>query len=976
MRQLLKRVTAAVLSVLMFTGMALSVCAKEEAKYTVNIEQSDSGGILKVKEEQAGYSPGDKITLEAETEEGYHLAEIKMEPEGSVDLEDLSFLMPEQDVILKPVFEKIETKQERTLLVNYKQKDKSAVTVLGNKSVGIVYNGQVTYSGTTVGAFTVNGNIAYCMEHLKPTPDTGTDFYEKTYGDENVRKVLYYGWAGQEQWSGFTSYEQGVVCTSLALSYYYSGPDSLGGDPFLGDNWMWPLGDFIRYCESQENIESNDMSLSKTYTESKLSSDKTCQITEDITFNSSKKNTITIPLGEGMSLVNKTTGQTLTGNATVKGGDTFYLKAPLTMNGTWKSGKMNGSMGKFNAVLAITGSADLQDLGYGQWVVDPDKYVELSVKWVQMGDIQLTKFLESDEEVKTPAVGVEFTLTHKETGEKVVITTDKNGVASTADKENYPIGRLIGGVWTVEETKPIEGYKPIDPFEVTVIGQGQTFTYIVEDKQIYSALKVEKIDAESKQVIPIAGAKFQILNKNKEPISMTVTHYPSLVTTDTFETDETGSFVLPERLPHGEYYLHEVQAPEGYLLGIEDIAFQIEEASDFNKPLVVQYADTVVKGKIRLEKTDAKTGDALSNVKFEVSAKEDIVTPDKVIHAKAGEVVGTLVTDEKGMAELDNLYLGTYEVKEVEQIPGFVVSDKPYEVELKYKDQETALVIETLEVENTPTSLVIKKVEAGNEETVLPGVKFKVWYKEAASEKTEESEAQTEGQTEVQKEEQTETQMEEQTEDVDADFAKDMIYETDENGEIRIDYLLPDSIYCIQEVETLQGYVLDDTVHEITVDKSGKIEGKAEDMLTLANDYTKVEILKEDSKTKKAVSGAKLKLERVKEDSKEKVEEWTSEGKAQAYTKLPVGEYVLTELEAPQGYKKAEELHFIVENTGELQQVVLYNERIPGQTIKTGDRTKLLPLLGLLAVSGGAAGFLFVKKRKDKNNGPENRVEE
>ena len=76
--------------------------------------------------------------------------------------------------------------------------------------------------------------------------------------------------------------------------------------------------DFIRYCESQENIESNDMSLSKTYTESKLSSDKTCQITEDITFNSSKKNTITIPLGEGMSLVNKTTGQTLTGNATVK----------------------------------------------------------------------------------------------------------------------------------------------------------------------------------------------------------------------------------------------------------------------------------------------------------------------------------------------------------------------------------------------------------------------------------------------------------------------------------------------------------------------------------------------------------------------------------------------------------------------------------------------------------------------------------
>ena len=41
-----------------------------------------------------------------------------------------------------------------------------------------------------------------------------------------------------------------------------------------------------------------------------------------------------------------------------------------------------------------------------------------------MGDIKITKFLGSDDELKAPATGAEFTLTHKETGEQVVITVD------------------------------------------------------------------------------------------------------------------------------------------------------------------------------------------------------------------------------------------------------------------------------------------------------------------------------------------------------------------------------------------------------------------------------------------------------------------------------------------------------------------------------------------------------------------------
>ncbi|MFQ8899912.1 MAG: prealbumin-like fold domain-containing protein [[Clostridium] scindens] len=122
-------------------------------------------------------------------------------------------------------------------------------------------------------------------------------------------------------------------------------------------------------------------------------------------------------------------------------------------------------------MLCKTGQPGLQDLGYGQYVTDPDHHISFSVKWVQMGDIKITKFLGGDEEIKNPAVGAEFTLTHTETKEQVVIVTDENGVATTEDRVNFPIGRLEGGTWRVEETKTPDGFKTIDPFEVTIIGQ-------------------------------------------------------------------------------------------------------------------------------------------------------------------------------------------------------------------------------------------------------------------------------------------------------------------------------------------------------------------------------------------------------------------------------------------------------------------------------------------------------------------------
>ena len=821
-----------------------------------------------------------------------------------------------------------------------------------NPRATITYLGPITYKGVTVGQFNVNGHLAFCMEHKKTSPPTGTPFYEQTYNDPNIRKVLYYGYGGHGQWGGFSGDRaQGIVVTTCALSYYYVGPGSLGGNPFLGDRWLAPLGDFLRFIQTAPDIGTTEMQLSTSYTESYLSEDKKYQRTENITFSADAQNSITLPLPAGVTLVNSTTGAEGTGNVTVYGGQTFYLKAPLTMRGTWESGNLYGSLGKFTSILCVTGSNNLQNLGYGQYITDPDHYVNLSVKWVQMGDIKITKFLGSDEELKNPAVGAEFTLTHQETGEKVVIVADENGVATTEDRENYPIGRLEGGEWLVEETKTPEGFKTIDPFKVTVYGQGQVFSYIAEDKEICAAIRVVKLDESTGKEIVASGATFKIVDEKGKDVEF-VDYSPNKVTFTEFTTDENGQFTLPNQLPYGKYQLIELKAPEGYLLSQEPIDFEVNEMFGWETPLVLKAKDENVMGKIQISKKDEETDEAVSETTFDIVAAEDIVTGDGTIRATEGEVVETLVTDQDGKAESKELYLGHYIVRETQAKPGYVCSQEEYQVELSYKDQETALVYGSLELTNKPTTVSITKTVMGTDKP-LEDVQFEIWNKAMES-------------------------------DVDPSLAYKEQYTTDENGKITIKYLMPGT-YRLQEKKTVPGYVIDDTIYEFTVDDTGRIvtddteDPQEEGEIKVENDFTKVQISKQDATTGKELPGAELEL--IHRESGKTVEKWTSGEEPHYIEALPEGDYILRETMAPKGYKVAQEIIFTVKSTGEVQKVVMKDELKEGTIrtatpnnfrngksggVKTGDASMILiPVLALLAA---AVVIVFVYKRKGKEN--------
>ena len=426
------------------------------------------------------------------------------------------------------------------------------------------------------------------------------------------------------------------------------------------------------------------------------------------------------------------------------------------------------------------------------------------------GDLQLVKFKESsdeDEDQKTPLEGIIFEITSKTTKKTVEIVTDKHGYASTTQLNVSKRGNLAYDTYIVHEKNPPEGTKPVKDFQVTIQNEGETLYYILEDKLIVSPVRLAKLDAETGKIIPLANAEFQLLDKNKKPIEMT-THYPTEEVHKTFKTDESGTFTLPEKLPAGTYYFKEIHAPEGYLLNGQEIRFEIKEGHDWAEPILVQVKDLPAKGQIRIRKSDETNGEVLEGASFEIKAKKDIVTPDGTIRVKKGEVVDTITTEKDGTATSKKLYLGSYQVKEVCQPEGYVLTDKTWDVELKYKDESTELVYETLEITNVLTKVVIEKTVKDSDEK-LSGVQFAFWNKQM-------------------------------TDGLDDGIAAKETVKTNKNGQAVIEGLKPDMTYCIQEMEGIDGYAIDDQIFEVKVDPDGKIEGK--DSITLTVENAKTEI--------------------------------------------------------------------------------------------------------------------------------------
>ena len=310
------------------------------------------------------------------------------------------------------------------------------------------------------------------------------------------------------------------------------------------------------------------------------------------------------------------------------------------------------------------------------------------------GRIAIIKHTDDGEtQLETPEAGAEFAVFLKaagsydsaKTSERDYLICDENGYAVTKD--------LPYGIYTVHQTKGWDGRELLSDFDVYISKDGQTYRYLANNRNFESYIKIVKVDAETGKVIPLAGAGFRLYRPDGSLITQTFT-YPEVTTIDTFYTNSEGYLITPEKLEYGKgYSLVEVSAPYGYTLSGEPVYFDVtaDNATEENAVTVVEVTkpNMAQKGVIKI----SKSGEVFSSVTeadglyqpvfsvrglpgavYEITAAEDIITPDGTLRYAAGEVVDTVTTDETGLAESKPLYLGKYEVREITAPTGYVLN--------------------------------------------------------------------------------------------------------------------------------------------------------------------------------------------------------------------------------------------------------------------------------------------------------------
>lgn len=473
------------------------------------------------------------------------------------------------------------------------------------------------------------------------------------------------------------------------------------------------------------------------------------------------------------------------------------------------------------------------------------------------------------------------------------MTSDENGMATcTLD--------LPFGEYYVKELKAPEGFVSSDEvLEFVAEYQGQE-TKIVS---LQAVKKNEPTTAEFTKSdlttgVELEGARLKVMDKDGNVI-------------DEWTSEKDKPHVI-KRLVVGETYtLHEEFAPYGYLKAT-DVTFTVKDTAEVQK---VEMKDEVPKGLLIINKKgeflekitlldnvkgtvehffEYITGN-LSEVTFEVYAAEDIKAADGVSadHYKKDELVGTITTDEKGIAKMEDLPVGKYYVKEVKTAHGFVLDGEPRFVDLTYRDQDTPVVTFDEEWQNNRQKIkvtVLKKEK--DTERMLEGAIFGLFTKEDI--KGRDGKVLMEAGTLI----------EQKT--------------TDENGQILFKADLPvDGIYIVKEIYAPDGFVTSNEEKEFTFEYGKPEEAEVSYEFVFENEPTTVELTKTDLTTGKELPGAHLK---VTDEDGNVIEEWVSTDKAHVIKELTVGKsYTMTETKPADGYVTAESITFTVENTAEIQ---------------------------------------------------------
>ena len=787
------------------------------------------------------------------------------------------------------------------------------------------YYGQTTAWGTECGNYSIDGRRAWCIEHKKDSPPAGVvngDVYKSTEGKfANMRKIMYYGWYGYEQWNGMNNLSdiEKNTMMSIALSHAYSGSKIR----------QKIINDFYNFAVSQPDpLNKNVLKFSKQIVNVWYDKDAKIQKSESSTLNGPSNYHVTInPQTSKVRVVNETRG-TSGQIVDVYGGDTVHYEADADYTGNSYSGWLKGGF-QFAPLIIWNNNASQQHIS--TWVItDPDEPTCLNADFkAVVGSLKLRK---------------------TDTGGKLlngaVFHVSGNGYEQDVTVENgeITVNELPIGEYTITEKTAPNGYLVnVAPFKATV-SAGQTAETTITDEAPTGKISIKKSDSKGnvQGEASLEGAEYTVYGADSQEVGK--------ITTD---KDGNGSL---ENLVLGTYTVKETKAPEAYDLDWNTYTVELTY-KDQNTAIILGNVDSkenVKTGRIEIKKTDTE-GNPLKAGEFGIYANADMYIGDTLY--KKGQLVVSIKTDDNGVAGSDDLPYGSYYVKEISaptQEAGnshnFVLSDDTQYVKINGKNKTDSVtfvdkkvtaskttitgtdeikgavmtvtdndgkVIDTWTSDGNPHS--IKGLHEGWEYTLTETTAPKGYVKAESIKFT----------VSTDKKDQTLVMMDKQFTASKKD-APGKNYVEGAKLEVRdeqdrvvdswtttkedhyISGLEEGKTYRLVEAEAPEGYV------------------KAEDIFfTVSNEKKNESVIMKDSKITasktditgtKEIKGAVL---TVTDNDGKVIDTWTSDGNSHAISGLHEGwEYTLTETTAPKGYVKAESIKFKAES-GKDQKLVM-----------------------------------------------------
>lgn len=812
---------------------------------------------------------------------------------------------------------------------------------------------------------------AYCMQHSKQSPPSGTTYKNMVELDEGgddryLRKAMFYGYGGPGWGGTFNGYniksimeKYGCSSETRAMQHYlvdylYDGESGFGGSlSTTAKNMLKEIKAALAKMPDPTTMELTPG----------LSASANGNQSPTFTWKANAAFVITIHLENGVSLVNETTGKTGTGNVSVKGGEKFHLEATTQNIGSLKGKYAITSNYPLNFHAMLLKLANSQDIGFGYYTDTLE--LNLEVDWP---DEATVKIIKKDKGSNALLAGAVYGIYADEACTKLI---KKMPATNAKGESEVKITKTQDTVYLREISGPSGYVLDTKAYGVKLV-VGQTASKNLTDKEQKGALTIYK-EGEvltgaavtengvtfTYEKRKLKGAVYSVYaGADIKAADGTLIYKKGALVKDNLVTGDDGSVTLKD-LYLGTYTVTETKAPDNYVCKGESKTVELVYAG---QTVEVQTGSATFlnerqKAAVRVEKQDEETKNPLSGGIYGLYAAEDIKVDGKTVVPK-GTLIEKATTGADGKAsykaELPINY--SYSIREIQASELYLRnSEDTYTFTFKFtNDKEEKVNFShtfTNKRVNATIDLVKEDSETGNSaqgDAVFEGAIYGLYAREDINH--------PDGRSGVlyKKDEQVAT------------------LTTDKAGKASVSNLYLGKYY-LKEITPPVGYLLDEEEHDVncnyegdqvetvkrnTVSKENVIKQPFQLIKAADNDKTDADLLKGAGFSAYLISSLTVKDDGSYDFTNATPTVLTEDGKTEMFTDergyacsipIPYGRYIVRETTTPHNFMPVDDFIVTVTENSSTPQVwrVLLDDEFKAKLkiVKQDDETKQPVLL-------------------------------